>query len=64
VALTRAKHGLFVVGNAWNLQKIPIWRKLIKICEKRGKYFNDWKEAKEYIVLKRYVEARKPHNQD
>jgi len=55
VALTRAKHGLFVVGNAKNFEKKPIWEDLVKVCKHEGKFFNNVKEAKEYILLKKDV---------
>jgi superfamily I DNA and/or RNA helicase/exoribonuclease R len=36
VALTRAKHGLFILGNRYLLEKNRMWRKLINHYEKSG----------------------------
>lgn len=36
VALSRAKHGLYVMGNASNLRKSPTWCTIIEEMEKQG----------------------------
>lgn len=36
VALSRAKHGLYVMGNASNLRKNPTWNKILDEMEKMG----------------------------
>jgi len=36
VALSRAKHGLYIMGNASNLRKNPTWLTIIDEMEKNG----------------------------
>ena len=36
VALSRAKHGLYVMGNASNLRKNPTWHTILDEMEKMG----------------------------
>jgi regulator of nonsense transcripts 1 len=45
VALTRAKHGLFVVGNCDTFRSEatgPVWARFVAHCEAKGVVVNDW----------------------
>jgi len=36
VALSRAKHGLYIMGNASNLRRNPTWSTIVDEMEKKG----------------------------
>lgn len=49
VALTRAKHGMIIVGNAATLIHDPKWRTLLNSLRKDGQYFKNFEESYTFI---------------
>lgn len=49
VALTRAKHGMVIVGNGATLNIDPKWRTLLTFLKKDGQYFDNYSEAAAFI---------------
>ncbi len=49
VALTRAKHGLIIIGNIHTLREDPSWRRLIDFMDGEGVIVNGFDEAKAKI---------------
>jgi superfamily I DNA and/or RNA helicase len=49
VALTRARHGMVIIGNAKTLINDTKWRLLLELLKNDGQYFSNYKAAYNFI---------------
>ena len=49
MALTRAKHGMIIVGNERTLMHDKKWKTLLNFLKQDGQYFNNYEEAYSFI---------------